>query len=145
VPDGFILSAINIAVANRFFTRDKPNRNINTMQPDELAAALRKNGVRIAVDDLAKSIVRVRNLSNGFSDMQDLVEKFGKHTDAIADAEVKQIEKRYQASPRPVAEKQQPAAEEIARVRLDARQDKQRLDDNHDKVAASVDFAYVLR
>ncbi len=148
VPDGFILSALNIAAANRFFAA-APNENVNSGQTEELIAALRKERVFIAVDRLAESIVAARNSSNGFQDIDDLVTKVNKNIDDKASAEVKRIEARYMEEIKNPSltttekeEKLKVAAAERAQVLLGAAQDKKRLADNKDKVSAALKFSY---
>jgi DNA uptake protein ComE-like DNA-binding protein len=95
VPDGFILTGINIAVANDFFTPFNENKNINTMTQDEIASALRSAGIFFDADDLAKAIVEARNSSNGFSDLADLRKKLkaaAKRKPELIDAEKKRAE-----------------------------------------------------
>jgi hypothetical protein len=63
VPDGFILAGINIAHANHLFDDGKPNRNINTMTDEEIAAATKK---------FADEIGERRRDSNGYKNLQHL-------------------------------------------------------------------------
>ncbi len=74
VPDGFILSGLNIALANEYFTADKKNRNVNTMTPDEILAALKDAKVP-EPEKAQKAIVDERYASNGYASSPDLVKK----------------------------------------------------------------------
>jgi hypothetical protein len=106
VPDGFILSSINIAVANKFFSSRSPNPNVNTMEASELTEALRKAGI-ISPDreSLLRLIVTERNPSNGYKDGADLVAKLKKRVaDDLRVAKAKDedtyaVEKRNAAEP----------------------------------------------
>ena len=74
VPDGFILSGINIANANEFF-RVTPNRNVNTVTEAELTEALSDLGDFSDAAELAQKIIAARNLANGYRDAADLMAK----------------------------------------------------------------------
>jgi hypothetical protein len=68
VPDGFILSGSNIAVANGYFER-APNTNVNTMTEAEITAALaaiQPIETRVLI---AQAIVARRNPSNGYANI----------------------------------------------------------------------------
>ncbi|MEM6997141.1 MAG: hypothetical protein AAF721_41940, partial [Myxococcota bacterium] len=74
VPDGFILSGINIAVANGFFDADaNRNKNVNTMTRTELSAALSGR------DAIVTAIVEQRNAANGYADYDALAAAIGPH------------------------------------------------------------------
>ncbi|MGH1347828.1 MAG: hypothetical protein ACRBN8_40110 [Nannocystales bacterium] len=65
VPDGLILSGVNIATANGYFDAH-PNTNVNTMTKAELTAALPDR------DTIVDAIVAKRNVSNGYRDYAEL-------------------------------------------------------------------------
>lgn len=106
VPDGFILSSINIAAANKFFSSRSPNPNVNTMETSELTEALRKAGI-IGEDRecLLRLIVTERNPANGYKDGADLVAKLKKRVDddlrvaTAKDEDTYAVEKRNAAEP----------------------------------------------
>lgn len=75
VPDGFIFSGVNIAVANEFFDDKRPNRNVNTATEDEIAKLLEPVFTTDA-KALAKAIVEKRKRSggsNGYTLTTDLI------------------------------------------------------------------------
>jgi hypothetical protein len=80
VPDGFILSGLNIAIANEFFAA--PNCNLNTMTQGELETELTKLGAS-KPQELAKKIVDNRNKKNGYKNAADLATKL-----AIAESDL---------------------------------------------------------
>jgi hypothetical protein len=147
VPDGFILSALNIAAANRFFDKF-PNTNINTASPEELTAALRKVGIMLAPEKLAASIVRARNVSNGFKDGDDVVAKIAKPADDAAAEEVKRLEAQYlkdladpTLDPGVKVLRKENTVLKIAQVKTDATMDKKRAADNREKLKKA-NFGY---
>lgn len=73
VPDGFILSGLNIAEANQFFSGSNKNTNVNTMTQDEIHDALSAAGLSyFTAKELAEAIVTARNEANGFASVDDL-------------------------------------------------------------------------
>jgi hypothetical protein len=100
VPDGFILSGINIANANEFF-RVTPNRNVNTMTEAELTTALADRGFSDAAD-LAQKIIAARNLANGYRDAVDLMAKvtayvpFRPAPKTTAEAEIQKLREKHE-------------------------------------------------
>gem|GEM_PF-3724385 len=98
VPDGFILSAVNIAAANKFFTVATPNRNINTLRLSDVETYLNVANVS-EFAKLADLIVAERNVSNGYKDVDDLIEKLTKRNlekdaDVLSKGEEAYVKKR---------------------------------------------------
>jgi hypothetical protein len=72
VPEGFILSGINIAEANEFF-KAVPNTNWNTMTLSEVETAVNLGGQEKT--DFMTLFPEVRNKGNGFSSIGDMIDK----------------------------------------------------------------------
>lgn len=73
VPDGFILSGINIALANQALPA---NTNVNTMTRAELLTALLPQGDQ--AQPMRDAIVTARSAQNGFANLIDLRTKAGR-------------------------------------------------------------------
>ncbi len=83
VPDGFILSGINIAYANKFFTDTLRNPNLNTLLGEEIEDILYKTGMTDS-RELADFIVADRSGSNGYADAADLIDKLVRNAERSA-------------------------------------------------------------
>ncbi len=76
VPDGFIFSGANIALANEFFSSKKPNKNVTTASQDEMLEILMTKFGYLDSELIAKIIVdkRRRPDNNGFESMDKVIE-----------------------------------------------------------------------
>lgn len=76
VPDGFIFSGINIAVANEFFSADKPNNNLTTASQREIEKILKTKVGTLEALYIAKVIIdkRRRPNNNGYESMEKVIE-----------------------------------------------------------------------
>lgn len=84
VPDGFIFSGINIAVANEYFAFGKINNNVNTATEDELSALL-INYFGDVGDEITKLIIqeRKRNKNNGYADIEEVIKMLKNNIESL--------------------------------------------------------------
>lgn len=74
VPDGMIFSGVNIAVANQYFSDEKPNKNVNTATQKDLEKILKDFYGEEDAEILAKLIINRRKRPiNGCEDISQVI------------------------------------------------------------------------